>query len=157
MMRKIIAAAGLVALSAVAAHAATATGNLSVSVTITASCAVTNGTLSFGSNAASALSAIIDASGSFLVNCTTNAPYSVTLGNGANFSSGRRMSDGGTNYVNYDIYTSAARTTSWSGATAVTGTGSGADQTINVYGRIPSGQSVPTGSYSDTVGITVTY
>ena len=57
MMRKIIAAAGLVALSAVAAHAATATGNLSVSVTITASCAVTNGTLSFGSNAASALSA----------------------------------------------------------------------------------------------------
>jgi spore coat protein U-like protein len=37
-------------------------------------------------------------------------------------------------------------------------TGSGTAQAVTVYGRVFSGQtSVPTGSYSDTVAVTVSY
>ena len=40
----------------------------------------------------------------------------------------------------------------------VTGTGSGALQSFNVYGRVPGSQSsAPPGGYNDTVGITITY
>ncbi|MFY0084261.1 spore coat protein U domain-containing protein, partial [Acinetobacter baumannii] len=42
--------------------------------------------------------------------------------------------------------------------TAYSGTGTGAVQTVNVYGRIPAGSTLPSaGSYVDTVTVTVTY
>ena len=125
------------------------------SVTITATCTVANGTLAFGSQAASALSANIDATGTFTVNCTNNANYAITMDNGVNASGvQRRMNDGGTGYLNYNLYSDAGRTTSWG---SVSGTATGANQTISVYGRIPSGQTATAGSYSDTVQFTVTY
>jgi spore coat protein U-like protein len=157
MMRKIFAAAGLIALSAAAAHAGTANGNLAVSATITATCTVTDGALAFGSQAASALSSNVDAAGSFGVNCTSNAPYSMTLDDGANVTGTQRRMISGSNYLNYDIYSDSGRTSAWRGTAAVSGTGNGSTQTVNVYGRIPSGQTVPTGAYTDTVQITVSY
>jgi spore coat protein U-like protein len=73
----------------------------------------------------------------------------------------RRLTSGA-NTLNYSLYTSGTYGTVWgdgtSGTAAVSGTGSGASQTFTVYGRIPSGQtSVPTGVYTDTVSVTVTY
>jgi spore coat protein U-like protein len=94
------------------------------------------------------------------VNCTSNAPYAITLDNGANASGAqRRMTNGGTpaSFVSYNLYSDSLRTTAWTGAASVSGTGTGANQTINVYGRVPSGQTVPTGAYTDTVQVTVTY
>ena len=160
MVRKWIVAASLLALSGMQAQAATATGNLAVSVTISAVCNAISGTLNFGTPSNLGGAANIDVAGSLTVTCTNTVPYQVTLGNGANFSAGtRRMADAGvTNFVNYSIFSDAARTTAWTGATFVAGTGSGAAQAISVFGRIPSGQtSVPVGAYTDTVQITVTY
>ncbi len=81
-------------------------------------------------------------------------------GTGASFAN-RRMA-AGANLLNYNIYTTTARTTVWgdgtSSTSAITGTGSGTAQSVTVYGRVTSGQtSVPAGSYSDTVAVTVTY
>jgi spore coat protein U-like protein len=39
----------------------------------------------------------------------------------------------------------------------VTGTGSGLSQTINVYGSATALQSVPAGSYTDTITVSLTY
>ena len=154
MISKMIAAASLLAISAVSANAATANGNLAVSVSINATCTVGAGTLDFGTQSNVGGAANIDAAGSFTVTCTNTVGYATTLGNGANFSSGRRMTNG-TVFINYSIYSDAGRTTAWS---SVAGTGTGSAQTLNVYGRIPTGQtSVSTGSYTDTVQITVTY
>jgi spore coat protein U-like protein len=68
----------------------------------------------------------------------------------------------GANLLNYNIYTTAARTTVWGngtgGTAAIGGTGSGVAQAVTVYGRVGSGQtSVPAGAYADTVAVTITY
>jgi spore coat protein U-like protein len=70
------------------------------------------------------------------------------------------MSDGGTGRLGYDLYTNAGRSTVWGCTTTndvdVTSTSSAAN-VMTVYGRIPAGQDVATGSYSDTVVVTVTF
>jgi spore coat protein U-like protein len=67
------------------------------------------------------------------------------------------MTNGTTN-INYYLYSDTARSTQWNTLSMQSGTGSGADQSYTIYGRIPSGQSVLyTGTYSDTVIATVTY
>ena len=47
----------------------------------------------------------------------------------------------------------------WGGTAAsdVPHTGTGTETSLTVYGRIPAGQNVPAGSYSDTVVATVTF
>lgn len=95
-------------------------------------------------------------------------PYDIALGKGmhsSNFSP-RKMASG-SDQLNYDLYTSSARTTIWGDGTSGTQVVSGSVTIVllggtssdhPVYGRIPSGQtSVPPGSYSDTVLVTVTY
>ena len=68
----------------------------------------------------------------------------------------------GANLLNYNLYVDAARTNVWgdgSGTTfTIANSGTGAAQAVNVYGRVPSGQTtVPPGGYADTVAVTVTY
>jgi spore coat protein U-like protein len=156
MIRNFLAAASLLALSAVQANAATATSNLAVTLNINALCAVGAGTLDFGTNSNLGGAANIDATGSFAVTCTSGATYNTTLGNGGNYSgSSRRLINGAANYVNYSLYSDSGRTTPWA---TVAGTGTGASQTVSVYGRIPSGQAnAAIGAYTDSVLITVTY
>jgi spore coat protein U-like protein len=69
------------------------------------------------------------------------------------------MSDGGTSFLTYGLYSDAGRATVWgnSATTDVEHTGTGTLTAITVYGRIPSGQNVPAASYSDTVVATVTF
>ena len=85
----------------------------------------------------------------------------------------RKMSDGGANRLNYNLYTDVARTTTvWGDGTGGTGTvtalpvqGNGrflnpnATRTFSLtaYGRIPAGQSVASGSYSDMITVTITF
>lgn len=152
-------AAGLAAAGAAPAMAATATANLAVSMSILGSCTVTGGALNFGS--LTTLSASVDVASTISVNCTSGAAYTVGLsagaGTGATYAA-RKMSAGASS-VTYALYQDLARTTVWgeTGSAALSGTGSGAAQTLNVYGRVPA-QAVPgAGTYSDTVTVTVTY
>lgn len=81
---------------------------------------------------------------------------------GAGAFAPRQMSFG-SNTLNYNIFSDAARTTVWGDGTAGTvapGYSSllalGANS-FTAYGRIPSGQFVKAGPYADTLIVTVTY
>ena len=152
------------------AQAGTATANLAVQITITASCTINAATLDFGSNPGTNLiAANVDASSTVSVTCTNSAPYSIGMDNGANVSgSQRRMKNGASNFINYNLYTDAGRTNAWTTAASSTtctaanscalGTGNGAAQSVNIYGRVPTVATAPTaGAYTDTVVMTITY
>lgn len=94
--------------------------------------------------------------------CTGRTAWQVGLNNGANASGSiRRMKLGATaNYINYELYTTIGRTVRWGNALntdTVPGTGTGAAQTLTVFGRVPATQAAAAGSYSDTITVTITY
>ena len=96
--------------------------------------------------------------GSLRVNCLLNTPYRVLLSAGGSGSvAARRMTGPAAAQINYNLYTSSAYTTVWDNTTGVTGTGSGTDQYLQVYGRVPA-QAAPTpGTYTDTITVTVSW
>jgi spore coat protein U-like protein len=136
--------------------AATATGSFDVNVQVLATCSISASNLSF-SDITTGTTTNNDASSTLTVNCSSGTPYTVALDNGTNYSVGRRMASGAS-YINYVLYSDSTRSTQWNSTNTKTGTGSGSDQNLTVYGRIPSSQSVTnTGSYGDTVIATVSY
>ncbi len=144
-----------------AAHAATVTTNLQVSATVISACAVSATTLNFGSSINPTVAVLpIDASTTLTVQCTATTPYSVALSAGANSGgnfAARAIQNGGA-ALGYQLYTDALRTTVWNESTGVmAGTGSGANQSLTVYGRLPSLTGAVPGTYTDTVVVTVTY
>lgn len=127
-----------------------------VTVQVASTCSISASNLTF-SGITTGTTSNTDATSSITVNCSTGTPYTIALGNGNNYSGGRRMTNGTTN-INYYLYSDSGRSTQWNTITTQAGTGSGSDQSYTVYGRIPSGQSVLyTGAYTDTVIATVTY
>jgi spore coat protein U-like protein len=72
----------------------------------------------------------------------------------------RRMSSGA-NTLDYNIFNQAAFTTIWgdgTGGTLTRSYGGGGNSAAGIgYGRIPAGQYVAAGSYTDTITVTVTY
>lgn len=146
-----------------AAQAATVSSTMSVTATVTANCVISTSALAFG-NVNTISGTNVDGTGGLTITCTNGTPWSasagVGAGSGASYTN-RRMTSGA-NLLNYNIYTTVARTTVWGngtgGTAAIAGTGSGAAQAVTVYGRVASGQTgVPAGAYADTVAVTVTY
>ena len=162
MNKALRAATAALVLGSNVAHAATATGSFGVQMTITAQCLVNStSTLNFGSSGI--WTGAVDQSATFQVQCTNSTPYQVGLDLGANASGATRRMKHSANaaYVTYQLYTDSGHATVWGdtvGTDTLRGqTGSGSNQTLTVYGRVPV-QTVPEpGSYSDTVTITVTY
>ena len=149
----------IAAASATPAMAGTATSNLAVSATVPNNCTISTAAISFGDyNSASANP--LDQTGSVTITCTTGSAATIKLGQGSNANSGstdsapqRRLTNGSNNFLSYQIYQDSGRSTVWgnTAGTAVPETGNGAAQSKTVYGRIPPGQNVPTGTYTDTV------
>lgn len=105
-------------------------------------------------------SAALDANGAFNIQCTKNSVGTIAIDDGAHYSApNRRMSDGGSVYLVYDLYTTAGRTVVWNSSNTVSYSATNASPfTETVYGRIPGGQvDAIAGSYTDTVTVTVTY
>jgi spore coat protein U-like protein len=135
-----------------------ATGTVSVTGPVSPICSVTAGTLGFGAYSGTAALA----AAAVTVNCSSGGTYQVSLGAGANLSGGtRRMAGPASSFLAYQLFRDSGRTLAWGDGTAlgarVSGTGSGAAQTLTVYGRIPAGQSATVGSYTDSVVVTVEY
>ncbi len=155
-----IAAAALAAglLDGREAAGQTQTAVLSVTATVTTNCSISGGQLAFGTYV-SGQSAALDAQGTInYVNCPQGV-IKVELDNGQNASGGQRRMKSGNSFLVYEIYKTNGRTTRWgAGAEAldlqILQAGSGS---IAVYGRIPGGQQVPAGNYSDSVTITLTF
>jgi spore coat protein U-like protein len=63
--------------------------------------------------------------------------------------------------LTYGLYTDAAWTLNWddiAGTNVLAGTGTGADQLLPVYGKVPAGQTaILTGAYADVVNVTVNF
>ena len=139
------------------ADSATATGTMNVSATVVAACTVGATALAFGSYAGDA----VDGSSTITVNCGNGVAYGVELsaGSGSPTTTSRAMGNGSGDALDYEVYTDTGRSTVWAvgAGGSQAGVGSGADQTVTAYGRIPSGQVSPAGSYTDALTITVTY
>lgn len=67
----------------------------------------------------------------------------------------------GTDKLSYEIHKDSGMTQVWgdsgSGVLSLGSNSSARWQNIPVYGRIPRGQNIPVGIYTDTVRITVNY
>lgn len=113
----------------------------------------------------------VDAVGNVSITCGAlvlgaNISYEVTLSTGASGDSLNRNMSNGSDIMSYNLYTD-------SGHTAVWGDGTGGTSTIMnsytlslifsttddfpVYGRVPSGQNIQAGSYSDSIVATVIF
>jgi spore coat protein U-like protein len=147
--------------------AATATANLPVSVQVASNCTIGTTAVAFPNYdpiVTHAASPDDSTAGAVTVTCTKGTSVNIGLGLGANASgSTRRMKDGGTNYLPYELYSNAGHTTVWGNAAGswYTPTPAAAPdrnpRSFTVYGRIAAAQDVPAGTYNDTVVATVNF
>lgn len=151
-------------------------GQMNVQLIVGTGCTVTNGSESGGVNTFGSLTFgdytnldnTIDGrsvgsggGGSFGLQCSLNTNYSIAIDTGANASgSQRRMQSGGA-FVAYDLYQDGARQVPWgdggASGTVLTGVGTGSDEEVIVYGRVPAQTTPAPGTYLDTVQVTVTW
>ena len=94
--------------------------------------------------------------GNIGVNCNDNGASSfvVTLSTGQSHTYASRIMRSGGNILNYNLYTSAARTVVWgdgTGGSNVMTASRRASTTLNVFGEIPSGQDAMVGTYTDNI------
>lgn len=130
---------------------------LAVTATVLSACSLSGGTLDFGSYT-SGQTNDADVNGTInFVNCTGTLTFALDGGTNGNVNA--RQMRSGANRLNYQIYRTSARNAVW---------GSGTDSYVQVlfetrngfatvYGRIPAGQIVPAGDYTDTVNVTLTF
>ena len=153
---RLLAALAVISLSQ-PVRSATDTDVLTVTATVLSACSLSGGTLTFGSYA-SGQTEDADVDGTInYVNCSGTLTFALDGGGSGNINA-RQMSNGA-NRLSYQIYRNAARNAVW-------GTGADAQTqilletrngSVTVYGRIPGGQVVPAGTYTDTVNVTLTF
>jgi len=162
-----VSAKGLAVLSALlsfAAPAMAADATLGVSAEVTKNCTVSTTPVDFGQVDATAGIAV-DGTGALKVTCTSGTPWTVSAdagtGEGATLTD-RHMSNG-PHQMSYTLYTDSARSQIWgddedSQTTTFGDNGTGVEQTKTIYAKVAPGQTgLPSGNYSDTVNLTITY
>ncbi len=153
------AAVAALALHAAEACAETATGSLAVRVVVQPSCAVTGGTLDFGTYTSGQAVDLQAATQIGYANCSA-ASLRFDLSGGANgTTAARRAANGSGGFLNYALFRDLARTLNFGDGTsgqtvtpAAGGTGS-----ITVHGRVPRSQTITPGTYTDIVTITLNF
>jgi len=157
------ATAALVALASRTAQSGTATGSLQVSITVANNCSVTTSGVQFGGYdpSASNASTPMSAGGSVTLTCTQGSVPVIGLSYGAHASGVTRRASDGTNFIAYQLYKDSARTQPWgdSGSDVLNAGGSSSRQprSFSVHAQVPAGQNVPSGTYSDTVVVSVNF
>ena len=147
--------------------AGTSAGNMLVNANVVSSCIVTAVPLAFGDYEGTSPTDTTASTPVTLV-CAGTSTATLTLNDGENFSTSRRMKNAaGSQFLSYGLFkpTSAtplaacAYTTPWGASAngfAVAGIGLTAAM-FNVCGSIPKGQNVGIGVYTDTVVVTATF
>jgi spore coat protein U-like protein len=141
--------------------AGTITTTFGVSATVINQCLVSATNLAFG-NYDPTSNIDTTSTNTLSVTCTLSDSYTIAL-NGGTTSGGtiaQRLMTDGSNTINYNIYQNSAHTTLWGdGATGTTeaGTGTGIVQTYTAYGIVPKQQVIPTGTYTDTITVTLNF
>lgn len=141
---------------------ATGTFPFVVSASVKKSCTFTAAAsdLNFGSKPGP-LTSVYDGTTTLDLNCRNGTAWTLGLSSGLHAdSNGRRMKAGTADFVRYGLFRDTGRLQPWgttAGSDTAGGSGTGAAQPQTVYGRVPAGQNVPAGQYSDTVTATITY
>ena len=158
--------------AAASANAATATGNLNVTANVASSCIVSApGSLAFGAYDPVDLNNTTPKNGQGTINvrCTRGTTTTIALEQGQNPATGstctnpiRQMNDGAGERLRYNLFSDSNRTVTWgcttgTNTTSYQSTNSANAASLDVWGRIPAGQDVAPGNYSDTVQITLTF
>lgn len=150
------------------AHAGTASSSLTVSASVTNRCVISAANISLGEYLAADTHATspLDGTGSVNVACTKNASATIGLSQGGNSATGStdaaplRQMAAGAERLRYDFFTDSGRSATW-GNTVATSKGytasSVSSSNITIYARVPAGQDVAAGSFSDTVTATITF
>ena len=108
-------------------------------------------------------SAPVDSTGSVRYQCSGNTnSFTVAIGRGSSPTFTPRTLRSGADAMNYNLYLDAARTNVWgdgtSGTTLFTVSSSGGKAvTVPIFGRIPAGQDVAAGTYSDSIVVTIQF
>lgn len=115
-----------------------------------------------------------DSTGNLTVRCVhtgggaVRANYTVTLSTGSSGTYARRQLRSGTATLNYNLFDDATRTRVWGNGTGGSAIISGSllvnpgNYVVNemlhpIYGRIPAQQAADTGTYGDTIVVTLTF
>ncbi len=152
LSRAALAAAAIV-IGLSGAYATTATGNLNVSLVVTSSCNVGASSITFPKTTGQQ---DVDGTGSISITCGAGTSYTVGLGNGLYYTTGRQMeTSNGSGVIPYELYSDTAHSIVWNISSLVSKTSAGTDL-ISVYGHASASNATP-GTYSDTVQITVNY
>jgi spore coat protein U-like protein len=134
-----------------------------VLTTVVKRCTITTTDVTFGNydpvtaNQATPL----DGAGSVTVTCTQGTVATIGIDTGSNAQGATRRMAGGTQFLNYELYRDAGRTSTWgpSGAAAMTlpAAPSLAPRTFQIFGRVPAAQDVSAGPYLDRAVATVSF
>jgi len=167
MRRIVIVLAGFVVVSVAAESmlsGQTATANLSVSATVSKNCTITTAPVAFGAydSVTANATAPLDGIGTVTVTCTKNAAAKVGLNTGGNAQgTTRRMSQGATDFLTYELYKDTGRASVWGNTAAdaldIPAAPNQAPRNFSVYGRVPAAQTAGVGNYTDTVVATVNF
>jgi spore coat protein U-like protein len=167
-MRRILTALAALTACAIVVQlplsAQTASASLTVTANVTKNCTIATAPVNFGSYdpVAANATAPLDGVGTLTVACTKGAVAKVGLNSGANAQGTvRRMGQGTTEYLNYEIYKDTAHATVW-GNTADTALDIPAapnrnPRTFTAYGRVVAAQDAAVGNYTDTIVATVNF
>lgn len=149
---------GLVACNAIPLLTSTITGTFAATATVEKNCYLTANNLNFGTRGV--LNSATLASTALTLRCSSTIAYSIGLDNGLTGTApGTRLMKKGSETISYGLFKDDAYADLWGNAGALlrSGTGSGNDQSVSVYGRVPPQPTPSPGVYLDTVVVTVTY
>lgn len=134
-------------------------GTVTVNGTAEQTCSISNSpslTLAF--------SGVSDATSSFNVDivCNSGLNWTATIDGGGSASGELRRATSGADYIAYRLYSDAGMTAELGAITAntITGTATGATDSIDVYAKVALADNnplPPTGTYSDTLNVTISW
>ena len=128
-----------------------------------AKCTVSTTSINFGTYNVFSINPI-DSMGTLTYNCNGGADYvMVTLDAGDNGSFSARLLARNTERLSYNLFVDPSHSVVWGNGTAGTSFHSASDPpnktdvTVPIFGRIPAGQDVSAGTYTDTVTVVINY
>ena len=156
----LVAAGVLSAASAAPAQRAN-TATLTVGANVLQNCAIQVSDLSFGQYdpLLAHAAAPLDVEATLTTICTPDTVLLVEMDNGQFAQGVARRLFGGIEYLSYDVFKDPGRSQRWGSANdgllMATPPGQIAPMFRTVYGRIPGGQNISPGPYSDTIQVTL--
>ncbi|EFB5232197.1 spore coat U domain-containing protein [Escherichia coli] len=132
-----------------------AQANMQVTLEVLKSCSFTADKMDFGQHKSDE-GKDIETSSNLNVVCTKNTPYSITT---ANSDLSMQPTKGDGEKVNFALYSDKNNSTPLNNTTALSGTGTGAVQTLTIWGKVPATElaKASAGKYQANVTLNMMY